>query len=160
MCFPQRDGTALPYDRASLIFLCCFLRYAPLIIHHDVRQSSTIFLSDFSSFFAPRHHESPWRVHAKFPFAVVITHALINRHSSNRQPIINTMFRFNFYYSPYVDTCSREKHGYTRWLHAENESGLILSFKSKILSKINAIDKIRSSNIMTNQWIRRSWRYQ
>lgn len=127
-CVSSARDAALPYDHASLIFHCCFPRYAPLIIHHDVRQSSTIFLSGLSSFFAPRHHLLPWRVHAKFPFAAtVITHALVNR-----QPIINTVFcpSLQFHYSTYIYSClfsGKARIYNTRWLYAEDESGSSLS---------------------------------
>lgn len=103
MCFfffPLR-GAALPYDHANLIFHCYFLRSAPLIICRDVRQSSAIFLSGLSSFFTPRHRQLPRRVHAKFPFAAVITHAFVNR-----QPIINTMFCTSLqFHSICIDSC-------------------------------------------------------
>lgn len=99
--FSSLRGAALLYDHASLIFHCCFLRYAPLIICRDVRQSSVIFLSGLSSFFTPRHHQLPRRVHAKFPFAAVITHV-----SVNRQPIINTMFCTSLqFHSTCIDSC-------------------------------------------------------
>lgn len=141
------------------IFHRCFLRYAPLIIRCDMRilyhfsfRSLFLFRTAASSDAAARTREISFRCD---------NYTRARKSSFESSSIINTIFcaSHQFHYSTGIDSHPQEKHKSVilRWKRIicwqRKWFDLFAVFKSKVTWKasINAVDKVRSITISTDQ---------